>query len=480
MSAGCLTARAIAAAVRGGEMSAEEVVRSALAALDRGAGFNAVAHRCDEEALRRARAIDARRARGAALGPLAGVPAAVKDNICTRGIPTTCGSRILADHRPPYDATAVERLLAADAVVICKTNCDEFGMGSSTENSCYGPAHHPLDSARTPGGSSGGSAVVVADGQAPLALGSDTGGSVRQPAAFCGVVGLKPTYGRVSRWGLVAFGSSLDQIGPICRDVGDASLTLSVIAGPDDRDATCAAVEAPQPVEAPPGVAGLRIGLLADFVEAEGVDPAVRKAVGDAAAALVDAGASVVPVRVSLAKSSIPIYYLVATSEASSNLARYDGVRYGPRAGGPADLAALYERTRGAGFGAEVKRRIMLGTYALSAGYYEAYYGRAVRARAALRRELDEVFRQVDLLLLPTAPTPAFRLGEKIEDPLAMYLSDVFTVLANLGGHPAISAPAPRAAQELPVGVQLMAPHFAEARLFAGAFALEERGFRAW
>ncbi len=504
-----MTAREIAAAVRGGTLRAEDVARAALARLDAAAALNAIVHRLDGAVLEEARAIDARRARGADPGPLAGVPVAVKDNLCTRGAPTTCGSRILGRYAPPYDATVVARLRAAGAVVLAKTNCDEFAMGSSNENSAYGPVRNPRDPARVPGGSSGGSAAAVAAGLASLALGSDTGGSVRQPAAFCGVVGLKPTYGRVSRYGLVAFGSSLDQVGPLAADVRDAALALSVMAGHDPADATSSGAPVPDLLAAAGrGARGLRVGRLASFAEAEGVAEDVRAGLRAAAEALRDAGAVVVDVDLPLAEYGIPIYYLVATSEASSNLARFDGVRYGARAAddGVRDgaraggtraggtragdaraedaraedtLAAFYAANRAAGFGAEVKRRIVLGTFALSAGYHDEYYGRALRARARLRRQIDERLAEVDLLLLPTTPTAAFQLGEKVDDPLAMYLSDVFTVLANLGGHPAVSIPAPRAAGSLPVGVQLMARRFDEATLVAAAAALEERGFRS-
>ncbi len=475
-----MTARELAAAVRGGTLRAADATAHALARVDARRELNAIVHRDDEAALARARALDARRAAGKALGPLAGVPVAVKDNICTRGLVTSCGSRILAGYVPPYDATVVERLLAADAVVIGKSNCDEFAMGSSNENSCHGPVRHPEDPERVPGGSSGGSAAAVAAGLVPVALGSDTGGSVRQPAAFCGIVGVKPTYGRVSRRGLVAFGSSLDQVGPLCRDVRDAALVLSVIAGPDARDATCSDAPLPPDLAAPDSdLRGKRVGLLASFTGSPGVEARVQEAVREAGRALADAGAAVEEVDLPLAPYGISIYYLVAPSEASSNLARFDGVRYGARAPHPEDVLALYEKTRGAGFGTEVKRRIVLGTYALSAGYYDAYYGRALAARGQLRRQIDDLFARADLLLLPTAPSPAFRLGEKIGDPVAMYLSDIFTVLANLGGHPAISVPAPRRAGALPLGVQLMAPAFGEPALLGAALALEERGFAA-
>ncbi|MBP7147698.1 MAG: Asp-tRNA(Asn)/Glu-tRNA(Gln) amidotransferase subunit GatA [Acidobacteria bacterium] len=468
------TARAAAAAVASGDVSAEELARAALARIEARADINAVVHVDPPRSLARARSIDARRARGEPVGPLAGVPLAVKDNICTRGLPATCASRILGDYVPPYDATAVARLLAAGAVVVGKTNCDEFGMGSSNENSCFGPARHPLDPARVTGGSSGGSAAAVADRQALAALGSDTGGSVRQPAAFCGVVGLKPTYGRVSRWGLIAFGSSLDQVGPLAADVTDAALLLGVIAGPDGRDATCVPEDVPDYLaRLDDGGAGLRVGVLREFAEHEALAADVREAVRRAAERLAARGAATGEAALPLARHGIPIYYIVATAEASSNLARYDGVRYGRRADEAADIGAMYAATRGQGFGDEVKRRIVLGTYALSAGYHDRYYARAQRARALLRRQLDALFETFDVLLCPTTPTAAFRIGEKADDPLAMYLGDIFTVVASLGGHPAISVPFGRTAEGLPLGVQLIGPRFGEQRLLRAARCLE-------
>lgn len=473
------SARTLAAAVQEGEVDAATAVEQALARLDELEPLGPLAHRMDDEARCHAARIDLRRSRGEALGPLAGVPFLVKDTICTRSAPTSCGSRILAGWQPPYDATAVERLVAADAVPVGKSRCDEFGMGSSSETACEGPVRHPLDRERTPGGSSGGSAVGVAAGAVPIALGSDTGGSVRQPAALCGIVGVKPTYGRVSRWGLVAFGSSLDQIGPLAADVADAALVLEIVGGPDGRDATCGRSPVPPLVEAARrGVAGRRVGLLAELTDDDAVAAPVREAVERAAQALDDAGAMVERVHVALASEALAIYTVVAMAEASSNLARYDGVRFGVRRGG-SDLADLYERTRSEGFGAEVQRRILVGTFALSAGYRERYYERAQAARAALRQALDQALARCDLLLAPTAPEPAFRLGERLDDPLAMYRADVCTVVASLGGHPAISLPAPRPRGTLPVGVQLIARHDDEPTLFAGAGALETRGFEA-
>ena len=425
----------------------------------------------DDAALEQAAAIDARRKKGDSLGPLAGVPVAVKDLLCTRGEPTTCASKILSEFRPPYDATVIEKLRNADAVLSGKTNLDEFAMGSSTENSAFSPTRNPHDRSRTPGGSSGGSAAAVAAGLAPLALGSDTGGSIRQPAAFCGVVGFKPTYGMVSRYGLVAFASSLDQIGPFARSVDDAALLLSAIAGHDPRDAT----SDPRPVpglDDAGGLGGVRIGLPAEFF-GDGLDPEVRAAVERARGVLEELGAKTFEVSLPLTPHGIAVYYLVAPCEASSNLARYDGVRYGMRGDGDRDVTALFESTRGEGFGREVKRRILLGTFALSSGYYEAYYGRAQKVRAAMRAELDRCFERADLLLTPTTPTPAFKLGEKVSDPLAMYLNDVLTVTANLCGNPALSVPCGRTKGDLPIGLQLMAPRFGETVLFRAARAYE-------
>ncbi|HJV09581.1 MAG TPA: Asp-tRNA(Asn)/Glu-tRNA(Gln) amidotransferase subunit GatA, partial [Acidimicrobiales bacterium] len=415
--------------------------------------------------------VDRRVAAGEDPGPLAGVPVALKDNLCTRGIPTTCSSRILDGWRPPYDATVVTRLRAAGAVIVGKTNMDEFAMGSSTENSAFGPTRNPHDPTRVPGGSSGGSAAAVAAGFVPLALGSDTGGSIRQPAALCGVVGVKPTYGLVSRYGLVAFASSLDQIGPFAGSVADAALLLEAIAGHDPADST----SLPRPAPAlgdvlDEGVDGLRVGVLRELVDGADADVAAR--VTEAAAALEAAGAKVGEASVPSCGLGLSAYYLIATAEASSNLARYDGVRYGLRVDGD-DVTAMYGATRAAGFGAEVKRRIMLGTYALSAGYYDAYYGQAQRVRTLIIRELEAVYSSYDLLLAPTTPTTAFALGAKADDPLAMYLSDVCTIPSNLAGHPAVSVPYGTGDDGLPVGVQVLAPALGESTLFRAAAALE-------
>jgi aspartyl-tRNA(Asn)/glutamyl-tRNA(Gln) amidotransferase subunit A len=398
----------------------------------------------------------------------------VKDNLCTRDLPTTCASRILAGYQSPYDATVIERLRAAGGVVTGKGNMDEFAMGSSTEHSCYGPTRNPHDLARVPGGSSGGPAAAVAYGLAPLGLGSDTGGSVRQPAAFCGVLGLKPTYGRLSRYGLVAFGSSLDQVGIFGRCVADVALLYAAVAGPDPRDATSRPGPAPDVSGWGEGVAGLRFGWPASLWR-EGVDREVVEGLEEAAAGLERAGARRVPLEFLPGEYAVAAYYLMATAEASSNLARFDGVRYGARAEGDGDLAAWYARTRSAGFGPEVRRRILLGTYALSAGYYDEYYATAQRARERIRREYATALARCDLLLMPVAPTLPFRLGEKLDDPLAMYLSDVFTIGANLAGLPGVSAPLGPSAAGLPRAVQLLAGEDGEGLLLRAARVLEVR-----
>jgi aspartyl-tRNA(Asn)/glutamyl-tRNA(Gln) amidotransferase subunit A len=426
-----------------------------------------------EEARAAARAAEARYRRGAPLGPLDGVPLALKDNLCTRGVPTTAGSRILKGFVPPYDATVVARLREGGAVLLGKTNLDEFAMGSSTEYSAYHPTHNPWDLARVPGGSSGGSAAAVAAGLAAGAFGSDTGGSVRQPAAFCGVVGLKPTYGRVSRYGLIAFGSSLDQIGPFARDVRDAALLLGAVAGADPRDST--SVPEPVPDYADglgDGLRGLRLGVPHEYF-IEGTDPEVDRAVRQAIDVLRDLGASTEGVSLPTTEYALATYYIVAPAEASSNLARYDGVKYGLRAAGGRDLIDMSGRTRAAGFGPEVKRRIMLGTYALSAGYYDAYYGKAQKVRTLVGRDFQQAFARVDLLVAPTTPNVAFKHGEK-EDPLSMYLNDVFAVPANIAGLPAVSVPCGFTAGGLPIGLQLIARAFDEARLLRAAHAYEQ------
>ncbi|HQZ39617.1 MAG TPA: Asp-tRNA(Asn)/Glu-tRNA(Gln) amidotransferase subunit GatA [Vicinamibacterales bacterium] len=469
------TARRMAFDIATGAQSAAEICRAFLERIHveepRIGAFNLVA---DERALARARAIDAERGRGPGL-PLLGVPIAVKDNMCTAGVPTTASSRILRGFVPPYSATVVQRLESAGAIVIGKTNMDEFAMGSSTENSAHGTTRNPRDLTRTPGGSSGGSAAAVAAGMVPVSLGSDTGGSIRQPAAFCGLVGVKPTYGRVSRYGLLAFASSLDQIGPLAHTAEDAALVLQVIAGHDPRDATSSCEAVPDYLAAiDRGVAGLRIGVPRAFV-GNGVDRDVQQAFGDALARWEGVGARIVDIALPHAGHAIPVYYLIATAEASSNLARYDGVRYGHRAVSRQGdgLQQMYDRTRDEGFGAEVKRRIMLGTYVLSAGYYDAYYLKAQQVRTLLRQDYERAFDQCDVVAMPTTPTPAFKLGEKTDDPIQMYLSDVFTVGANLTGLPAISAPAGLSADSLPIGIQLTGRMFDEATLLAAARSLE-------
>ena len=428
-----------------------------------------------ERALDRARALDAVRKKGGPLGPLHGVPVALKDNMCTAGVPTTAASKILRGFIPPYDATVVTRLEAAGAVIIGKTNLDEFAMGSSTENSSLGPTKNPWDATRTPGGSSGGSAAAVAARMVPLALGSDTGGSIRQPAALCGVVGLKPSYGRVSRYGLMAFASSLDQIGPFAHTAEDAAVMFGVIAGHDPHDSTSSPEAIPDVLSSLSGdVTGLRIGVPRAFL-GEGIDDTVSSAFHASLQVLQSRGAVLVDIELPHAGYGIPVYYLIATAEASSNLARYDGVRYGHRA----TLAAtdgvreMYERTRDEGFGAEVKRRIMLGTYVLSAGYYDAYYLKAQQVRTLLRRDHDQAFERADVIATPTTPTPAFKLGEKTSDPIQMYLNDIFTVSANLTGLPAISVPCGFAHDSLPIGLQLTGRMFDEATLLRAADAYQ-------
>ena len=407
-----------------------------------------------------------------ATGVLYGMPVAVKDNICTLEFTTTCGSKILEGYRSPYEATAITKLKAAGALIAGKTNCDEFAMGSSTEHSAYGRVVHPLDKTRVPGGSSGGSAALVAAGAVPAALGSDTGGSVRQPAAFCGVVGIKPTYGRVSRYGLVAFGSSLDQIGVFGRSVHDAARVLSVISGRDSRDATCEDRDPLRLPTVPESLQGFVIGLPKEYFPPE-LDPAVRRACDRSIRMMKELGAAIREVSLPHTPYAVPTYYVIAPAEASSNLARYDGVRYGPRFDGTADLRELYRATRGQGFGPEVRRRILVGTYVLSAGYYDAYYRRAQQMRALIAQDFRNVFdRGVDLLFTPTVPSPAFKAGEKLSDPIAMYMSDIFTVTANLAGLPAISLPIGRV-KGLPIGGQLIGQAFLEDEMLEAAYALE-------
>jgi aspartyl-tRNA(Asn)/glutamyl-tRNA(Gln) amidotransferase subunit A len=459
-------------AIRTGARSAVEVCRDTLRRIEAAEpslhAFNTVA---GEQALARAAEIDRNRERFRD-APLAGVPVALKDNICTRGVRTTASSRTLDTFVPPYDATVASRLSDAGAVMVGKTNCDEFAMGSSTENSAFGPSCNPWALDRIPGGSSGGSAAAVAAGLTPLALGSDTGGSIRQPAAMCGVLGLKTTYGRVSRYGLLAFGSSLDQIGPMTRRARDAAVALGVIAGADPADSTTAAEPVADYGAALTGdVRGLRIGVPRSLLD-NGVDPGIVSAFEAALEVLDSRGAALIDIELPHARYAIPAYYLVATAEASSNLARYDGVRYGFR-DPQSELGAMYARTRARGFGAEVKRRIMLGTYVLSAGYYDAYYVKAQQVRTLILRDYDRAFEQVDVVAMPTSPTPPFKLGARTSDPLQMYLADIFTVSANLAGLPAVSIPCGFTPDRLPVGFQLTGRRFDEATLLRIADAYE-------
>jgi aspartyl-tRNA(Asn)/glutamyl-tRNA(Gln) amidotransferase subunit A len=426
-----------------------------------------------ERALKQAERVDALAAKGDPLPTLAGVPVGIKDVLVMRGAPATAGSKILEGYRPPYDATAVEKLEAAGAVLLGKLNCDEFAMGSSNENSAYGPVRNPVDPDRVPGGSSGGSAAAVAANLAVATLGSDTGGSIRQPAGFCGVVGVLPTYGRVSRYGLIAFASSLDRVGPLAANVRDAATLLGVIAGHDPKDATSSAAPVPDyAAESDKAVEGLRVGVPAEYF-AEGLDPEVRAAIESGIAALKAAGCQVKPVSLPHTRYAIPTYYLVATAEASANLARFDGVRYGYRSAAAENLAAMYRHSREEGFGAEVKRRILLGTYALSAGYYDAYYLKAQQVRRLLAEEYLRAFAEVDAIVTPTAPTAAFKLGEKTGDPLAMYLADIYTVTASLAGICGVTVPCGTTEGGLPVGMQVLAAHLNEGTAFRVARAVE-------
>jgi aspartyl-tRNA(Asn)/glutamyl-tRNA(Gln) amidotransferase subunit A len=427
-----------------------------------------------DRALEQAARMDSLAARGEELPLLGGVPVGIKDVMVTRGVLTTAGSKILGNYIPPYDCTAVARLEAAGAVVLGKLNCDEFAMGSSNENSAWRPVRNPRDLSRVPGGSSGGSAAAVAADMAVATLGSDTGGSIRQPASFCGVVGLMPTYGRVSRYGLIAFASSLDRIGPLTKTVRDAAIALRTIAGHDPMDPTSAEVPVPDYIaELEKPVRGLKLGVAKEYF-GEGLDSEVRKSVEAAIQKLAGSGCEIVPVSLPHTEYAIPTYYIVATAEASSNLARFDGVRYGYRAGDARTLSEMYRRSRDHGFGAEVKRRIMLGTFALSTGYYDAYYLKAQRVRTLLARDFEEAFKKVDAIVTPTSPTAAFKLGEKADDPLSMYLADIFTVTADLAGIPGISVPCGETKENLPVGLQILGKHFDEATILRVAHAYEQ------
>ncbi len=476
MTAANWTVASTRAALQAKKVSARELAADFLARAEKRNGeLNAFLKFAPERAFAQANRIDGMIRKGEQLPALAGVPVAVKDVISTKGIRTTCGSRILENYVPPYDATAVARLEAAGAICLGKTNCDEFAMGSSNENSAYGPVQNPVAPGRVPGGSSGGSAAAVAAGLAVAALGTDTGGSIRQPGALCGIPAMMPTYGRVSRYGLIAFASSLDRIGPFARSVTDVAAVLQVMAGRDPLDSTSA--EAPvgdyaSEIEKP--VRGLRLGIPKEYF-GEGMDPEVRRRVEEAVERFRSLGCETVELRMPHTDYAIATYYIVATAEASSNLARYDGVRYGPRTSGES-LLDMYKKTRGRGFGAEVKRRIMLGTYALSTGYYEAYYLKAQKVRTLIARDFTEAFARVDAIVTPTSPVPAFRLGERTADPLQMYLADIYTVTGSLAGVPGISIPCGNTTEGLPVGLQIFGPHFGEARVLQLASAFERAG----
>ena len=455
------------------EVSAVEITQSVLARADKvDSTIQSFITRTPEAALAQAKRVDEKMARGESVSPLAGIPGALKDNMCTKGVKTTCASKILANFVPPYDATIAEKLAAADAVIVGKANLDEFAMGSSTENSGFCVTRNPWDTERVPGGSSGGSGAAVAAGEAIWSLGSDTGGSIRLPAAYCGVVGLKPTYGRVSRYGLVAYASSLDQIGPFARDVRDCALVLGAISGHDRRDST--SINAPVPdytAKLEAGVKGLKIGLPREYFVA-GMQPEVEAAIRRSIDELVAMGAELVEVSMPHTQYALATYYLIATAEASSNLGRYDGVGFGHRGEG-SDIVSMYKRSRAEGFGPEVQRRIMLGTYALSSGYYDAYYLKALKVRTLIKQDFDRAFGQVDVLIAPIAPTTAFKIGEKVEDPLAMYLVDVCTIPSNLAGVPALSLPC-GFADGLPIGMQIIGPHLSEATLLQVAYTFEQ------
>lgn len=457
-----------------GEAKPSEIMRSVLDRIEqRNKRLNAFLTINHDEAMRNALAADTTIKETIATQPLAGIPVAVKDNLCTAGIRTTCGSRILGNFIPPYTATAVARLEAAGAILVGKNNLDEFAMGSSNENSAFGPVRNPVNEDYVPGGSSGGAAVAVAADLCSVTLGSDTGGSIRQPASFCGVVGLKPTYGRVSRYGLVAYASSLDQIGPFGKNVKDVARTLNVIAGRDGFDATSSNEPVPNYLDALTGdIKGLRIGIPPECF-GEGLDGEVKASVETAITKLAERGAEIVEITLPHSKYVVAVYYLIATAEASANLARFDGVRYGFRAESARTLTEMYQLSRDQGFGAEVKRRIMLGTFALSSGYYDAYYEKAQCVRQMLCNDFANAFEKCDVIATPTAPTTAFKLGEKVNDPLAMYLDDIYTVTINLVGVPAISLPCGFSSKGLPIGLQLISNHFDEARLLNVAYAYE-------
>ncbi len=468
MDFGKTSAGDLAKLIKSGEVTPRGAVEASLDAAEKlNEPLNAFLEIGRRVALERAESINGRE------GVMAGIPIAIKDNICVRGMQASCGSRILGNYHPPYNATVIERLLGAGAVVIGKTNCDEFAMGSSNENSAFGPVKNPWDTSRVPGGSSGGSAAAVASGIVPVALGSDTGGSVRQPASLCGVLGLKPTYGRNSRYGLVAFASSLDQVGVFARSTRDVARVLGVIAGRDPHDATTADVPVPNYLaELTGNIRGARIGLPRSLF-GEGLDAEVRKSVEAAVDVYRELGAEIINVELPNAQYSIAVYYIIATAEASSNLARFDGVRYGFRAEDAPELRQMYRKTREEGFGAEVKRRIMLGTYVLSAGYYEAYYGKAQQVRSLIKEDFRKAFESCDAIITPTSPTPAFLIGEKVDNPLAMYLNDIYTVTANLAGIPGLNVPCGLSSNRLPIGFQLLGAYWSEPTLLKLAHAYE-------
>ena len=472
-----MEASAIREGVVSGKFTAKEVVTSLFERIkDIDVKVQSYLTLCEESALKQAEIIDEKVKKGEKLGKLAGIPIAIKDNICTDGIKTTCASKMLEDFIPPYDATVIKKLLKEDAIIIGKTNMDEFAMGSSTENSAFKTTKNPGDLERVPGGSSGGSAASVAAGLAPISLGSDTGGSIRQPASFCGVVGFKPTYGLVSRFGLIAFGSSLDQIGPFAKNVKDAALTLEVIQGADDLD--CTTYKNPikedylSTIE--DGIKGMKIGVPKEFFQ-EGLDSEVKDAMLKAMEDLKELGATVEEISLPITEVGLPAYYIISSAEASSNLARFDGIRYGYRTKNYTDVDELMLNSRSEAFGDEVKRRIMLGTYALSSGYYDAYYNKAQKLKKKLKEEFKKTFEEYDLILSPTSPTPSFKCGEKSSDPLSMYLGDIYTININLAGIPAISLPYSFTKAGLPIGLQLLGPHFGEEKIFKAAYALEQK-----
>ncbi len=457
-----------------GEVSAREIAESVFARVDAvEEKVHSYIRLMKDEALAQAAQADADIKKGE-IKPLTGIPVALKDIVCTKGVPTTCGSRILHNFVPPYNATVVEKLSAAGAVFVGKANMDEFAMGSSTETSYFGPTRNPWDLERIPGGSSGGSASAVAADECIASIGSDTGGSIRQPAALCGVVGMKPTYGRVSRFGLIAFASSLDQIGPFTKDVEDCAIMMNALAGYDPKESTSVQADVPDYRQfLGRDIKGWKIGIPKEYF-VEGIDPEVAAAVEKAMSVVKACGGEAIDISLPHTQYCLAVYYIIAPAEASSNLARYDGVKYGYRAQGVRDLAEMYKKTRQEGFGAEVKRRIMIGTYALSAGYYDAYYGKASQVRALIRRDFDEAFKRCDVILTPTTPTPAFKLGEKTDDPLQMYLSDIFTISTNLAGIPGMSVPCGFSKAGLPLGVQFLANHFEEGKLLQIASVYEK------